>query len=240
MPGSKSSPNLESDYDLFGADYFKQRRGNDHLRQVSFAQERSYLALHLGPDIFLHGVLLDVGCSTGEFIKAMGWNMDLAFGMEISDYARQLAAGKGVRFDRDLFTAEAFFDVVVFRGTIQYIPEPFQYIKRAFLALKSGGCVVFLATPNTNSPYYRHFGTLPFLEERLNYLIPCDNSLAMNLRNAGFDVLTIDYPYLSTPYARPFSDHLKFLKKLLFRTDDRFAFWRSSMWMIGRRPVGTK
>ena len=237
MPGPKSPPHSASDYDRFGADYFKQRTGNDLLRQRSFTQERGYLARHLGPRIFSESVLLDVGCSTGEFIEAVGWNPALAYGMEISDYARQVAADKGIRFDRDLHNSETFFDVVVFRGTIQYIPDPFHYIKRAFLALKPGGCVVFLATPNTNSPYYRHFGTLPFLEERLNYLIPCENSLAMNLRNAGFDVVRIDHPYLSTPYARPLSDHLKFIKKLIFRTKDKFAFWKSSMWVIGRKPA---
>lgn len=224
--------NERSDYDRFGSDYFKQRAGNDALRQRSFAQERDYLARHLGQDIFSTGVLLDVGCSTGEFIDAMKWNISLAYGMDISDYARQIAADKGIRFDRDLLNTEEFFDVVLFRGTIQYIPEPFHYLRRAYYALKPGGCVVFLATPNANSPYYRQFGTLPFLEERLNYLIPCDTSLAMNLRNAGFTDVRIDYPYIRTPYARPFSDHLKFLRKYIFRTADRFAFWKSMMYLI--------
>lgn len=224
-----------SDYDQFGKDYFQNRQGNDRLRQLSFVKEKEYLLSILGEEIFQTGTLLDVGCSTGEFIDAMGWNKKHAFGMEISDYARSIAEKKGIQFDKDLFNSDACFDLVVFRGTIQYIPNPFEYIKRAFACLKQGGHVVFLATPNSHSPYYLLFKTLPFLEEKLNFLIPSGTSLSMNLKNAGFEIVNIDYPYIETPYAKVVSDHFKFVKKLLFRTNDKFAFWRSSMNIVAKK-----
>ena len=220
----------------FDEPYFRQRQGNDPLRQKSFEQERAYLLRQLGREIFDEGMLLDVGCSTGEFIDAIGWKIGHAYGMEISDYARRIAENKGIKFERNLLNSDRFFDLIVFRGTIQYIPDPFFYIERAFRALKSGGHVIFFATPNTRSPYYLFFGTLPFLEENINYLIPCDTSLAMNLRNAGFEVLQLNFPYLGTPYARPVRDHLKFAKKLFFGTADRFPFWKSSMTVFARKP----
>lgn len=226
-----------SDYNEFGKDYFKTRVGNDPLRQMSYVQEKGYLASWLGEGIFEAGSLLDVGCSTGEFIEATGWNKAGAYGMEVSEFARGIAESKGINFSRDIFNSDGFFDVVVFRGTIQYIPTPFQYIERAFACLKPGGHVVFLATPNSNSPYYMLFKTLPFLEEKLNYLIPSDASLKMNLINVGFEILSIDYPYIGIPYANPISDHLKFLKKLLFRTNDKFPFWRSMIWVVARKPL---
>lgn len=204
---------------------------------MSFQQERDYLKYYLGEKVFQEGLLLDVGCSTGEFIEAIGWNVKNAYGMEISTYARAIAEKKGIKFDRHIFNTEDYFDLIVFRGTIQYLPNPFDYMKAAFVALKSGGHVVFLATPNSNSIYYCLFKTLPFLEEHLNYLIPCDKSLTMNLKNCGFKILDVDFPYLKSPYSRLISDHLKFLKKLVFRTDDRFAFWRSSMNVLAKKKV---
>jgi SAM-dependent methyltransferase len=225
-----------SDYDTFGADYFRKRQGNDILRQKSYCQERAYLETWLGQKFFQEGLLLDVGCSTGEFIDAIGWNKTCAYGMEISDYARGIASNKGIRFEHNLFNSTGMFDLVVFRGTIQYIPNPFEYIAKSFEALKPGGYILFLATPNTNSFYYRMFKTLPFLEEHLNHWIPCDTSLRMVLRNCGFDVKDVSYPYLGTPYAHIWSDHWKYMRKIFFKTSDRFAFWRSSMTVLAQRP----
>jgi SAM-dependent methyltransferase len=225
----------DNDYNQFGEDYFQKRNGNDQLRQISFHQEKEYIKKYLGENIFRTGNLLDVGCSTGEFIASIGWNKNNAYGMEISDYARSIAEKRGISFKKDLFNSENYFDLIVFRGTIQYIPDPFEYIKRAYVALKNDGHVLFLATPNTNSLYYQYFHTLPFLEEHLNYLIPCDISLSMNLKNVGFKITDIDYPYLTSPYSRFISDHYRFIKKLLFHANDKFAFWKNSMNVLAKK-----
>ena len=49
------------------------------------------------------------------------------FGMEISVYARSIALEAGVRVDRDIFSESDFFDLVIFRGTIQHLDEPFKF-----------------------------------------------------------------------------------------------------------------
>ena len=97
------------------------------------------------------GEVCDVGCSTGEFLDACGWFKKMRHGMEISAHARRIAESKGIDFSRNITTERDFFDVVVFRGTIQHVPEPFRYIRLAHRALKSGGHIAFLATPNTDS-----------------------------------------------------------------------------------------
>ena len=226
---------MSEDYNRFGEAYFVNRHGKDSLRQKSFAMERDYIISFLGKESLEKGKLLDVGCSTGEFIEALGWNRANCYGMEVSDYARSIAQTKEIKFTHDLFNSEDFFNLVVYRGTIQYLPNPFEYLKKTYTALKKDGHVVFLATPNTNSIYYRSFQTLPFLEEHLNYLIPCDVSLSMNLRNCGFEIMNIDYPYLRSPYSKFVSDHYKFLIKLIFKNDFRFAFWKSSINMVARK-----
>jgi SAM-dependent methyltransferase len=173
---------------------------------------------------------MDVGCSTGEFLSAIDWQ-DERFGMEISGFARSIAIENGVRFDLDIFSETDFFDVVIFRGTIQHLDEPFLFIKYAFRALRPGGYIVFLATPNINSPFYRLKKTLPFLDAPRNFYMPDDISLRQSLTNFGFVVRETRYPYLHTPYARPVRDHWRFLRNLLSprSTVIPHAFWRSGM-----------
>ena len=65
--------------------------------------------------------------------SAIDWQ-DERFGMEISQYARAIAVEAGVRFDRDIFSESDFFDLVIIRGTIQHLDEPFLFLKHAFTA----------------------------------------------------------------------------------------------------------
>jgi SAM-dependent methyltransferase len=218
----------------YDAEFFRTRQGNDPLRQAAFAGEKRLLERHLAPETFRTGRVLDIGCSTGEFLRAIGWPMEHAWGMEVSDFARQQAQKLGISFDRDVFSETDFFDLVVLRGTIQYLPSPFEYLYAIYRCLKPGG-YLFLTAPNTNSLYYRLFKSLPFLEEHLHFWIPCDTSLRMVLRNCGFQHVEITYPYLESPYAKPVRDHLRFVAKLLFRTDDRFPFWRNIMHVVAKK-----
>lgn len=218
----------------YGAEYFRTRQGNDALRLEAFAQEKRLLERRLEPETFLKGRVLDIGCSTGEFLKALGWELTNAWGMEVAEFAKQKARSIGISFDKDVFSEKDFFDLVILRGTIQYLPNPFEYLYASHRCLKPGG-YLFLTAPNTNSLYYRLFKTLPFLEEELHFWIPCDTSLRMVLRNCGFRNVEVTYPYLDSPYARPVRDHLKFLAKLLLRTNDQFPFWRSVMYVVAQK-----
>jgi SAM-dependent methyltransferase len=224
------APGLE---ELYGEDYFETRRSNDPERLAQFQSEGELIRRYVRS-----GRAMDVGCSTGEFLEAIDWQ-DERFGMEISEYARALAMEKGVRFDRDIFSESDYFDLVIFRGTIQHLDEPFTFIKHAHGALRPGGYVVFLATPNINSPFYRLKKTLPFLDPPRNFYIPDDVSLAQTLVNFGFVVRETRYPYLGTPYARPLRDHWRFLRNLLSprSTVIPHAFWRSSMEVVAQKPA---
>ncbi len=221
----------------YDAAFFRTRQGNDPLRARAFAQERALLEERLGPEVFRSGNVLDVGCSTGEFLKVLGWDLSRSYGMEVAEFAREKARAAGISFEKDVFSERDFFDLVVMRGTIQYLPSPFEYLYAAYRALKPGGWL-FLTAPNTDSLYYRLFGTLPFLEEELHYWIPCDTSLKMVLSNGGFREIEVRFPYWSSPYARPMRDHAQFLAKLLFRTRHRFPFWRNIMYVFARKPRG--
>ncbi len=215
---------------LYKDDYFSRRQRNDEKRLRSFLQEKDFMSRHMP----LAGAVCDVGCSTGEFLDTIEWNGP-RFGMEVNPAAIEVARQSGIHFDKSILTEENFFDAVIFRGTIQHVPDPFLYIGAAHKALKKGGAVVFLATPNANSIVYKLFNTLPALDPILNFYVPSDVTLGDVLRNYEFTVVDIEYPYLGSPYAQPVADHLNFFKTLATRKKPRFAFWRNMMNVIARK-----
>ena len=95
--------------------------------------------------------------------------------------------------------------------------------------------MVFLATPNSNSPYFRRFRTLPFLTPSMNILQPSDLMMRHALQNLGMSVSDICFPYFETPYAKPIRDHLLYLLSFL-GIKRKFAFWRSSMEIYALKP----
>jgi hypothetical protein len=75
---------------------------------------------------------------------------------------------------------------------------------------------------------YRLFQDLPALDPPRNFVVFSDRVLGQCLLNLGFRDPTFVYPYLGTPYARPLSDHARFVLRL-FGVKTRFAFWRNMM-----------
>lgn len=209
---------------LYPESYFSRRKLNDNKRLLSFLSEEEFLRKHVN----FEGRVCDVGCSTGEFLKAINWKGP-KYGMEISEYAIQIAEQDGIDFTKNVLTENNFFDLIIFRGTIQHLPEPFSYISRSFEALKPGGVIAFLATPNSDSIVYKFSNTLPVLYPELNFFIPSESTLINVCKNYGFHLLDVRKPYLKSPYSNILFDHLKFLKMILFRTKPDFPFWGNMM-----------
>jgi len=208
---------------LYEAEYFEDKelaRKRSKMYLQEFTRLKKYLDINKG------GNVLDVGCGTGDFLSlfATGWKK---YGIEISDFAREIAQKKGIITDFEL--KDNFFDLIIFRGTIQHIPDPISKIGECYYWLKEGGFLVFLATPNTNSIYYKLFNTLPMLAERYNFLLPSDIMLRQILTNFGFKVKAFEYPYRNTPYARPTRDIFSFFLKLFIRKDIKFPFYRNML-----------
>ena len=202
--------------------YFIERNGNDLERNEQFLLDKVFIQKYI-----TKGNLLDVGCSTGEFCNMLSWNGDL-YGMEVNEYAISIA-NKFINFDKNILNKSNFFDLIIYRGTIQHIDEPFRFLKHSYSALKKNGYMIFLATPNINSLVYKTTGTLPALDLERNYYLPSDNSLINASQNYGFKLVDINYPYIRTPYSNILSDHVKFISNLLLRTKFRHPFWRSMM-----------
>jgi 2-polyprenyl-3-methyl-5-hydroxy-6-metoxy-1,4-benzoquinol methylase len=216
---------------LYDNSYFENRNFEDKKRLKSFEQEKVWLQKYIQ-----NGMVCDIGCSTGEFLSHIEWNGD-KYGMEVNDKAIKMAQENGISFDKNILNQKEFFDLVIFRGTIQHVPNPFLYIQKSYESLKNGGFIVFLATPNMGSLYYKLFDTLPMLDNSRNFYIPSEKTLSNALKNFGFEVVEVEKPYITSPYANILTDHLRFIKKAIFRTNDKFAFWGNSMNIIARKIV---
>ena len=228
---SASNNYSQDNTSLYNSDYFIGRNGTDLKRLASYNQEIAYLSQFFDNQ----GIILDVGCSTGEFLASIAWQGE-KYGVEISEYASKIAITNGIKLIENIDNVTNKFDVIVYRGTIQHVPNPFEYIDKSYRSLKPGGFIVFLATPNANSAVYKICNTLPALDPKYNYWVPSDITLCDNLNNAGFDVIDVQYPYVGSPYSSYFYDHIMFLRLLLMRRTTRFAFWKNMMNVIARKP----
>lgn len=222
--------NAITDNDLYQSDYFDSYYVNDKKRDEMYEQERSRIM-----KFFPHGgIILDVGCGVGGFLSRFDDRWE-KIGIEVSDYAREKAVRKGILLVRSLNVVDFdSIDVVVFRGTLQHINFPMESIYHAARVLKSGGMLVILATPDTDSLVYKIWGKLPALDAPRNWVLFGSRFLLNILHRLGFDDIKILHPYLETPYANPLSDFFNFFVSIFFGWR-RFAFPGNMMEIYARK-----
>ncbi len=210
-------------------EYFVNRNLTDEKRKKQFEIDNEFLSKYLSK-----GKVCDVGCSTAEFLRHVNWQGE-KYGMEINEYAKKIASDI-IRFDKNIYTENNFFDGVIFRGTLQLVDRPFEMLERTYAALKHGGFLYICATPNTSSILYKLKGDLPFIEWDKIYYVPESKTLSQALQNIGFEIIEIKYPYLGTPYCNLVNDHWKFFKNVIFKKYYPHAFWGNSISLIAKKP----
>jgi SAM-dependent methyltransferase len=113
------------------------------------------------PSFRSDGVLLDVGCGSGERmleLESFGWKTR---GLEFSEEAAAAGRSVGLHIDvGDLTTAHIADDsvaTVTFYHSLEHVYSPVDTLKAAFRALKPGGDLL-IAVPNYGSSERRLFG----------------------------------------------------------------------------------
>lgn len=210
---------------LYKKDYFEDAdeiiRKRREMYGQEFARLKKYFNLEKG------GRVLDVGCGEGGFLSMFPSNWE-KYGVDISGFAIEAAAKKGINVDFEF--KDRFFDLIIFRGTIQHVPDPISRIEKCYYWLKNKGGLIFLVTPNANSIYYKLFNDLPLLSSQRNFFIPSDITLKNILENFGYDIKAIEYPYIGTPYASPIKDMFNFILKFLrIKKDIKVPFYKNIM-----------
>ena len=193
----------------YNKNYFLKRNLNDPKRLKSFSYEKKILEQFAD----FNSKVCDIGCSTGEFLDFLKWNGS-KYGMEINPGAIKIAKKNGIKFDKNILNTSNFFDVIIFRGTIQHLEDPFNYLAHAHISLKKGGLVFFLATPNINSLHYKLFQDLPALDAKRNFYLPSKSSIINLMKIYNFKLIESEFPYLNSGYDKPLINFLCFFLKI--------------------------
>lgn len=221
-----------NDAHLYGREYFTQHYESDPKRERAYHQE----ARRIIGKVPHGGNILDIGCGTGGFLQCFDSRWD-KFGIEPSGFATVRAIEKGVTIITELDEyLDGFFSVVVFRGTIQHINNPIETIANAYKALRPGGLIAFLATPNTGGIVYRLWQELPPLDPPRNWCLFSDKTLTNVLTRIGFENVTVNYPYKGSPYANPKQDFARFVMRF-FGIKKPFAFPGNMMEVYAWKPL---
>jgi 2-polyprenyl-3-methyl-5-hydroxy-6-metoxy-1,4-benzoquinol methylase len=164
--------------EMYNIGYFSSEDGVEDFKNMG----EKYSILRIVSQIAgsLHGkTLLDIGCGTGEYLKAAS-----DFGMQVTgtDVDASLAAHIHQKYGYEVvigrFTEDSFapnsFDVIVLSHVIEHLQEPLPVLNAIRRTLKRNGLFV-MCTPNVDSFMERlHdiYGKLRYDHRKCYYLTP--------------------------------------------------------------------
>jgi 2-polyprenyl-3-methyl-5-hydroxy-6-metoxy-1,4-benzoquinol methylase len=145
------------------------------------------------------GRILDVGCGSGFFLRALDAATWDRFGVETSEAASKAAEralGSGRVFTGTLTRSawpDSTFDVVTFWSALEHTNEPSANLRQARRIIKSGGSLI-IQLPNAASYQARVFGgewfALDAPRHRYHFTLSVLNRL---LSETGFEVYRVTY-----------------------------------------------
>ena len=173
------------------------------------------------------GKILDVGCGNGSFMKVYeqhGYDVvGIEYGKEAAAIAEKDHRVRYGVFDEMDFGDEKF-DLIIFRGVLQYVPHPKKYLKKAVELLSresdksSGGHLFITAQPNMDALAFQLFGknfTQPVTGG--DFIGFTEPALTAYLANLGLQKKGEQYFYTETPYANEEEDLLKMAKAIQYQ-----------------------
>ena len=152
---------------------------------------------HLEP-----GKILDIGCGPGWLLSAIddGW---CKYGVEPSAQASSHASRHGEIFIGPFEEADYpndFFDLVIAYHVIEHMENPATALRNIRNILRPGGAMV-IGTPDFDSGCARHFGNnYRLLQDPTHISLFSTDSMHRCLRDAGFEILEVEYPFFSTTW----------------------------------------
>lgn len=177
-------------------DSFKRLNCERHLQKIERCHQK--------------GILLDLGCAEGLFLRVAqenGWEVS---GVEVSSKAAGIAQTflPGKVFQgmlEDAPFSENSFDVVTMFDVVEHLYDPVVALKRIYRLLKPGG-IIYLLTPDCQSIFAKVMGKYWFEikpKEHIYYF--SDMTLQLLFEKSGFNPLTIKkagkvltFQYIST------------------------------------------
>lgn len=139
------------------------------------------------------GRVLDVGCSTGGFLRGLPsfGSYDLT-GLDVSQGALNQAEQQGIRVVREPFLdwnpSDSLFDAITFWAVLEHVEKPDVFLEKTGSLIRSDGICILLV-PNLHSLAIRCLGSRYryIMAEHLNYFSP-DALRKMVQRIGGWEI----------------------------------------------------
>jgi len=188
------------------------------------------------------GYALEVGSGAGYFVKKLNeFNYvceGIDIGTENSMFAEQLLEVVVHNEDFLVFDNGRRYDWIIMNQLIEHVPDPVEFVNKAFLLLKSEGKIL-ITTPNLNFTdtlikFLRPVGLRPPLGDALGHppnhcVLFNPSSIRLLLKNGGFKILEIGHNptgFKGRNIVRLFFD------KFILRVFPKFAY-SPNMYVVG-------
>lgn len=177
------------EYDSYKSENLESSDLSSRISRLGLSKRRKFVTSIKGG-----GKLLDIGCATGNFMRAMksspGWEL---FGVEINKHAAEIARQE---FSLNVIHGELeqanfpqdYFDVITLWDVLEHLPDPQSTLSEIYRVLKKDGALI-LRIPNGNSWDARLFGRYWFgLDAPRHYYIFNQKTITKLLDLSGFQV----------------------------------------------------
>lgn len=189
--------------------------------------------------------VLDVGCGNGGFLKYFHQSGACCYGVEFGKEAAE-EASKKFKVWYGAFPeikVEKKFDLIIFRGSLQYCIHPKSYLKKAMDLLNPGGLLFITSTPNAQSLCFRlfkdHF-TLPVCAT--DYYGFHEALITDYIGGLGGKLLCSHQFYQETPYAELYQDILTVARAITYEQQGNKidfsapAFFDNMLSLVYKKP----
>ncbi|MCC4243209.1 class I SAM-dependent methyltransferase [Stappia indica] len=192
-----------------GGEYWDEKRDPDgRLRDIASEREMrkadlAYIAEAVNARA--PGRVVDIGCGLGELLEQIDPRHE-RIGLDPSEKAVETAAERsGAATVRGVLEPGRFepasCDAFVAHHVIEHVDDPVAFVRLVHEALRPGGLFV-VGTPNFASAAARLFGErFRLLHDPTHVSLFTDDSLMRLLRDSGFRIASVEYPFFGTRFA---------------------------------------
>lgn len=219
--------------------YYKNYNTEKHQELVkSSLREKMYkLENEFVTSFIKKGNILDVGCGGAFFLDSFDDTKYNKYGVEYGEdgfnvankkYPNKILHGEFPLLDN---IKDDTMDLVIFRGVLEHVINPKDYLLKAKRTLRNGGYIFISATPNLNSLCADLF------KNNFNQHIPAEHIIHFSdkhfkdfLKEHYINLVSERIFYDDTPYANIYEDSKKIIKAILLKEQGKQIDFKSPAW----------